>query len=63
MYTTMMHRRKCNEDSVLLGYTAVPICKLADVSEELVDTIFRAVPSKVSCMKEIAVCRGKLQVE
>jgi hypothetical protein len=46
-----MHRWKCNEDSVLLGYSAVPICKLSDVSEELVDTIFRAVPSKVNCMK------------
>jgi hypothetical protein len=57
-----MHRRKCNEDSVLEGYSAVPIDKLADVSEELVDTIFRAVPSKVLCMKEMALCRGNIQV-
>ena len=40
----------------------MPIGKLANVSEELVDTIFRAVPSKVSCMKGIAVCRGNIQI-
>jgi hypothetical protein len=57
-----MHRRKCNEDSFLEGYSTVPIGKLADVSEELVDPIFRAAPSKVSCMKGTAVCRGNIQV-
>lgn len=62
MCTLMMYRRKCNEDFVLEGYSAVPVGKLADVSEELVDPIFRAVPSKVTCMREIAVCRGNIQV-
>jgi len=62
MCTPVMHRRKCNEDSVLEGYSAVPIGKLVDVSEELVDSIFRAVPSKVRSTKEIAICRGNIQV-
>jgi len=62
MYTPVMHRRKCNEDPVLEGYSAVPIGKLAHVSEEFVNPIFRAVPSKVSCMKEMAVCGGNVQV-
>jgi hypothetical protein len=61
MYTPVMHRRKCNEDPVLEGYSAVPIGKLTDVSEEFVDPIFRAVASKVSCMKEMTVCRGNIR--
>lgn len=58
----MIHRRKWNEDSVLEGYRAVPLGKLAYVSEELVDPILRAVPSKISCVKEMAARRGKMQV-
>jgi hypothetical protein len=62
MCTPVIQRRKCNEDSVLEGYSAVSICMLADVSEELVDPIFRVVPSKASCMKEMAACRGNIHV-
>jgi len=43
MYTPVMHRRKCNEDPVLEGYSVVPIGKLAHVLEEFVNPIFRAV--------------------